>query len=950
MAPEPRLAPLAAPSPLLPAALAVYYGQPSSVNGAAAITPLPARIAAAAASFGQYRAVVFGDGLQFPQASTPPGVPPAPGEQPVHGCTQNRHYDHDNTVAIIARLKAAPYATEVYGYVSIGGENTARLCDTGGGNGPAPQPLTLTEIATRIAAWQAMGVAGIFLDEAEYGYGTDRARQNAVVALVHSSGLRVFINGWVADHIFSSQVVGTVSYTSGARSGTQSTLAMNPSGLPPLLNGGDIYLLESFQIINGNYQTAAEWIARSDKAAAYRDQYGTKIATVTTQVDSLPPAVACTVTFDPAKFHYAWWSTLLYGFDYMGWGEPTAYSALSPCADQLPWHPRPAPVGLGGAFTGSISHVIDLHSRATNTGRVEVDSAAHTGRFLPPPGFGVTTTADAPDGDPGDGVCATSTGQCTLRAAIQEAEQLSGSPQTITFTVSGTITLLAGLPAIADPAGLVIDGAGQGIIIDGNYLVQPFHVQPGGVADVRNLTVRRGMAPSGGGFYNGGNLTLTNATVVANIAVGGSLQGWGGGILNLGTLTITNSTLLANIATSTQQQGHGGGIANLGSLALVNSTLHENVAVAGAIGSSSGGGIRNAAGGTLSLIHGTVTQNFALGGEGGGIANQGTVWLSNSILAGNSAVSGPDCSSQPLIGVGTNLRQNPAACVVNGGTLLSGDPLLGPLADNGGVTRTRALLAGSPAIDTANAAVCAATPANSLDQRDVARPQGPACDLGAYERQPIGGRNLRIATGAIDLAWDGGTQQTGYLLLKYDTSTAEEEIIPVPGAATSYSDATAANGVVYCYVLVAIGPGSVFLGLSDLLCSLGGMESGTAPPSGFSVALSQTATATLVWTPPAGGADTYLLQVIPMDGSAITKLGLPSTATSTTQPLAAAGACFQLIAFSAGGFSTTNVVCGVPGVGSLVLPGDLTAITGQVFKQMAGSFAAGPGNKAVGKR
>jgi hypothetical protein len=53
---------------------------------------------------------------------------------------------------------------------------------------------------------------------------------------------------------------------------------------------------------------------------------------------------------------------------------------------------------------------------------------------------------------------------------------------------------------------------------------------------------------------------------------------------------------------------------------------------------------------------------------------------------------------------------------------------LDPLADNGGPTLTHALLAGSPAIDAADAAVCPAT-----DQRGVARPQGSACDVGSFE-------------------------------------------------------------------------------------------------------------------------------------------------------------------------------------------------------------------------
>jgi len=65
------------------------------------------------------------------------------------------------------------------------------------------------------------------------------------------------------------------------------------------------------------------------------------------------------------------------------------------------------------------------------------------------------------------------------------------------------------------------------------------------------------------------------------------------------------------------------------------------------------------------------------------------------------------------------------------------DPLLGPLANNGGSTLTHALLPGSPAIDAGDPAVCAAAPVNNLDHRGVARPQGSACDIGAVEADLI---------------------------------------------------------------------------------------------------------------------------------------------------------------------------------------------------------------------
>jgi hypothetical protein len=64
---------------------------------------------------------------------------------------------------------------------------------------------------------------------------------------------------------------------------------------------------------------------------------------------------------------------------------------------------------------------------------------------------------------------------------------------------------------------------------------------------------------------------------------------------------------------------------------------------------------------------------------------------------------------------------------------INSDPKLGPLRDNGGPTHTMALGVGSAARDAANDAICAAAPVNNLDQRGIARPQGPHCDIGAVE-------------------------------------------------------------------------------------------------------------------------------------------------------------------------------------------------------------------------
>ncbi len=360
---------VAAQDSILPKKLAIYYGYPSLVNGS------NGNIDAAVNFFSVYDVVVFGDALQFPQFNN------EPGQVPDYACNQNSHYDHDNTVEIINRLKTPPNQTMVYGYVTIGGENTARcLSDIA-----PPVPLSQAEIEERINAWAAMGVAGIFLDEAEYGFGTSRERQNTVIDYVHNQGLSVFINGFNPDDVFDTQVIHQVLYTTGYYTGTSSSIAMNPQGQPTHLRLNDIYLLEHFQIINGVYKNPDAWASRSDKMAAYQGQYGVQVATVTTPVTPTTDS-ACNSLFSREQFDYAWWSTLLYGFDFMSWGE-LWFSAGGACQNQLPFHDRPNAGEIGNAFTGPVAHPFPddppIYTRTTTTGMIEIDVAAHSGSFKP---------------------------------------------------------------------------------------------------------------------------------------------------------------------------------------------------------------------------------------------------------------------------------------------------------------------------------------------------------------------------------------------------------------------------------------------------------------------------------------------------------------------------------------------------------------------------------------
>jgi hypothetical protein len=90
----------------------------------------------------------------------------------------------------------------------------------------------------------------------------------------------------------------------------------------------------------------------------------------------------------------------------------------------------------------------------------------------------------------------------------------------------------------------------------------------------------------------------------------------------------------------------------------------------------------------------------------------------------------PDCS-QDLPSVGHNIESQMECGFDNAvGDLQNTNPQLGPLAANGGTTETLALLPGSPAIDAGSDMACP-----SVDQRGVSHPQGPHCDIGAFERK-----------------------------------------------------------------------------------------------------------------------------------------------------------------------------------------------------------------------
>lgn len=308
----------------------------------------------------------------------------------------------------------------------------------------------------------------------------------------------------------------------------------------------------------------------------------------------------------------------------------------------------------------------------------------------------------------------------------------------VTFTCSGTILLNS---TITIAANTTIDGSGQEVTIDGNGAVRVFTVSEGVTLNLNKLTVTGGycIECDGGGIYNdNGIVIVTDSTFSHNAATY-----TGGRIISIGTLIITNSSFSDNIA------AYGGGIYNYGgTLTITGSTFSRNEAF-------NGGGIIS--GGDLTITNSTFSSNTVPEGFGGGIYNYSTATITNSTFSSNSASDGGGIYNEDSVeGSTVRLSSTIVAYSTSGwnchGTItdqdgnisfpdatcpgFQEDPLLGPLQDNGGLTRTHALLPGSTAIDAGSEALCP-----DLDQRGVPRPvdgnlDGEAtCDIGAFEYQ-----------------------------------------------------------------------------------------------------------------------------------------------------------------------------------------------------------------------
>jgi hypothetical protein len=415
------------------------------------------------------------------------------------------------------------------------------------------------------------------------------------------------------------------------------------------------------------------------------------------------------------------------------------------------------------------------------------------------PGGGVTleVTNCLDDGSPG-----------TFRSTVNAA--MSGDTVDLSLLSPCTITLTTGYVDVSQ-TDLSITGPGPDIVtIDGNQgqgVIQ--QLATGGGLSISGLTITGGKYqstpfPYGGCLYSQANMTLINTVVTGCAAVGdGSATTKGGGIYTRGNLTLLSSTVTSNLVNGHAANSRGAGAYALGNLTVKYSTVSDNLAAATDpyVGVSAGlesrgsvyiGGstistnnagntaamtnVSSDSGASVTIVNSTISGNHSTGNLGG-IYSQipvalynstiafnvsdgvnaalfsfgSTLDLQSSIIADNESFGAPyDLGGFGGSGVtvtGSNDLITASSISVPLGTI-SSCPRLGPLADNGGSTKTHALPAESPAIDTG----LTTTIGGEADQRGEARPFGPQADIGAYEWQ--GGPSDRVFNSGFETVCD----------------------------------------------------------------------------------------------------------------------------------------------------------------------------------------------------
>jgi len=378
------------------------------------------------------------------------------------------------------------------------------------------------------------------------------------------------------------------------------------------------------------------------------------------------------------------------------------------------------------------------------------------------------------------------TANVTIDGTTQPGYAGAGTPLITVNAAPATTCFTVNTGVVARIAALTLQGATTGAISNAGTLT---------VAD--SVVQNNFSSTDGAGIRNTGTLTVTGSTLANNHGLVGSD---GGAIATIGgTTTVRTSLITGNSAFD------GNGLSMQGGTLIVDRTT-----VTGNTGPNLGGGIYTHTNGVVAPVlyvtNSTISGNSATGGggvyaefssiatftnvtisgnnvtgggnRGGGISFDGTsVTIANTLIANNTVNNGTGPDVQGFgSGVVTDRGHNligktdgtPAGTFADPtdytGTIANPhDPGLAPLplANNGGPTPTQALLGSSVAVNHGDATICAnmdgTAPVGGVDQRGVHRPQGSACDTGAFEylQLALNGGTLPTSGGVVTLTGTG---------------------------------------------------------------------------------------------------------------------------------------------------------------------------------------------------
>lgn len=310
----------------------------------------------------------------------------------------------------------------------------------------------------------------------------------------------------------------------------------------------------------------------------------------------------------------------------------------------------------------------------------------------------------------------------------------------ILINSSGTISINASTLYSNLKSGIAIYHFDSEVLIENSQIISNSSTTDGGgIHNVGQLTIRNSQilsntgSHSGGGIYNYPNNSATIFTIEDSIIAHNRVpNGSGGGLFTSSRSTINRVAIFDNYAGF-----FGGGVyafnysGNSVDFNLNNVTLSQNWANVNDAYAGSALLVSQSAGtATLNVKNSTIATNYAAGTTGAalGIADTVITSMMGNIIAANSNANGSANCARSLTTSGYNLEDANSCGFSDGTDLNNTEPLLGPLANNGGNTYTHALLTGSPAIDHFDSEFCA-----DYDQRGFTRPRGAACDSGAFE-------------------------------------------------------------------------------------------------------------------------------------------------------------------------------------------------------------------------